>query len=121
MLPQKKDVYKRQTVSDKRAKKGDTVTITTAPDDGYALDTVTVKDEKGKEIKLTDLGNGKFSFTMPDSKITIDAQFVEKTDEIPVVINPFADVKESDWFLSLIHIYPHLYRQQRNRFFMQRY
>ena len=88
------------TVSDKRAKKGDTVTITTAPDDGYALDTVTVKDEKGKEIKLTDLGNGKFSFTMPDSKITIDAQFVEKTDEIPVVINPFADVKESDWFYN---------------------
>ena len=88
------------TVSDKRAKKGDTVTITTAPDDGYALDTVTVKDEKGKEIKLTDLGNGKFSFTMPDSKITIDAQFVEKTDEIPVVVNPFADVKESDWFYN---------------------
>ena len=88
------------TVSDKRAKKGDTVTITTSPDDGYALDTVTVKDEKGKEIKLTDLGNGKFSFTMPDSKITIDAQFVEKTDEIPVVINPFADVKESDWFYN---------------------
>ena len=94
------------TVSDKRAKKGDTVTITTAPDDGYALDTVTVKDEKGKEIKLTDLGNGKFSFTMPDSKITIDAQFVEKTDEIPVVINPFADVKESDWFYNdVMYVY----------------
>lgn len=94
------------TVSDKRAKKGDTVTITTAPDDGYALDTVTVKDEKGKEIKLTDLGNGKFSFTMPDSKITIDAQFVEKTDEIPVVVNPFADVKESDWFYNdVMYVY----------------
>lgn len=94
------------TVSDKQAKKGDTVTITTAPDDGYALDTVTVKDEKGKEIKLTDLGNGKFSFTMPDSKITIDAQFVEKTDEIPVVINPFADVKESDWFYNdVMYVY----------------
>ena len=94
------------TVSDKRAKKGDTVTITTAPDDGYALDTVTVKDEKGKEIKLTDLGNGKFSFTMPDSKITIDAQFVEKTDEVPVVINPFADVKESDWFYNdVMYVY----------------
>ncbi|WP_286029765.1 S-layer homology domain-containing protein [Anaerotignum lactatifermentans] len=94
------------TVSDKRAKKGDTVTITTAPDDGYALDTVTVKDEKGKEIKLTDLGNGKFSFTMPDSKITIDAQFVEKTDEIPVVVNPFADVKEGDWFYNdVMYVY----------------
>ena len=94
------------TVSDKRAKKGDTVTITTSPDDGYALDTVTVKDEKGKEIKLTDLGNGKFSFTMPDSKITIDAQFVEKTDEIPVVVNPFADVKESDWFYNdVMYVY----------------
>ena len=94
------------TVSDKQAKKGDTVTITTAPDDGYALDTVTVKDEKGKEIKLTDLGNGKFSFTMPDSKITIDAQFVEKTDEIPVVVNPFADVKESDWFYNdVMYVY----------------
>lgn len=91
------------TVSDKQAKKGDTVTITTAPDDGYALDTVTVKDEKGKEIKLTDLGNGKFSFTMPDSKITIGAEFVQ-ADEMPAkdesIVNPFVDVKESDWFYN---------------------
>lgn len=57
------------------ARKGDTVIITVTPDEGYALDTLTVTDNKGSQLELTDLGGGKFSFTMPDSQVKIAAQF----------------------------------------------
>ena len=65
------------TVSPKTAKKGDIVTITVDPDKGYELDTLTVKDANGNTVKLTDKGNGKYTFTMPGSKVTISAEFAE--------------------------------------------
>ncbi len=48
------------TVSPRSAEKGDTVTITVKPDSGYQLDELTVTDKNGKELKLTDKGNGKY-------------------------------------------------------------
>ena len=65
------------TVSPKSASKGDTVTITVKPDSGYELDTLTVKDASGSKIKVKDKGNGKFTFTMPASKVTVSAEFAE--------------------------------------------
>ena len=59
------------TVSPKSASKGDTVTITVKPDSGYVLETLTVTDKNGDELKLTDKGNGKYTFTMPGSKVEI--------------------------------------------------
>ena len=53
------------TVSPKNASKGDRVTITVTPDKGYELDKLTVKDASGNKLKLTDKGNGKYTFTMP--------------------------------------------------------
>jgi len=64
------------------ASKGRTITLTVTPDEGYKLDTLTVKDAKGTELILTDKGEGKYSFTMPDSKVTVDAVFVEITAPI---------------------------------------
>ena len=57
------------TVSPRSAEKGDSVTITVKPDSGYQLDELTVTDKNGKELKLTDKGNGKYTFTMPASKV----------------------------------------------------
>ena len=51
------------------------VTITTKANDGYALDTIKATDKDGKEIKLTDKGDGKYTFTMPASKVEIKAAF----------------------------------------------
>ena len=62
------------TVSPKRAAKGDTVTLTVKPDKGYKLDTLTVTDQNGKEIPVTEK-NGKYTFTMPASKVTVKATF----------------------------------------------
>ena len=57
------------------AAKGSVVTITAMANDGYALDTIKATDKAGKEIKLTDKGNGKYTFTMPASKVEVKAAF----------------------------------------------
>ena len=74
------------TVSPKSASKGDTVTITVKPDKGYELDTLKVLDKNGDKVKLTEK-NGKYTFTMPASKVTIKGKFVEEAPE-----QIFADV-----------------------------
>ena len=63
------------TINPKNASKGDTVTVTVRPDTGYQLDTITVTDRTGKEITLTDNGDGTFTFTMPASGVTVKATF----------------------------------------------
>lgn len=65
------------TVSPKNATKGSTVTVTVKPDDGYQLDKLTVTDAKGGTISVTDKGNGKYTFTMPASKVTVTPTFVK--------------------------------------------
>ena len=46
------------TVSPKRADKGDTVTITVKPDNGYELDELTVTDKDGQRISYTSTQSG---------------------------------------------------------------
>ena len=87
-------------LSDAKAAKGDTVTITVKPEDGYMLDTLTVTDADGDEVKLKDKGDGKYTFTMPDSKITVEATFVLATEvEQPIqpTAHPFADIAAGTW------------------------
>ena len=81
------------TASRKSASKGTTVTLTVDPDKGYVLDTLTVLDGKDKEIKLTEK-NGKYTFTMPASKVTVAASFKEEFPDLP---NPFSDLAPSDF------------------------
>ena len=57
------------------AAKGSVVTITTKANDGYALDTIKATDKAGKEIKLTDKDDGKYTFTMPASQVEVKAAF----------------------------------------------
>ena len=88
------------TVSPKNATKGSTVTVTVKPDDGYQLDKLTVADAKGSTISVTDKGNGKYTFTMPASKVTITPTFV-KIAEQPTE-KAFVDVEKSDWFADAV-------------------
>lgn len=87
------------TVSPSRADKGDTVTITVKPDAGYELDELIVTDKNGDTVKLTDKGNGKYTFTMPGSKVEITATFVEITEE---QVDPFTDVTTSDYYYDAV-------------------
>ena len=59
----------------KSAEAGDKVTITPIPDAGYQADKVTVTDRSGREIKVTDNGNGTCGFTQPAGKVTISVTF----------------------------------------------
>ena len=88
------------TVSPRSAEKGDTVTITAKPDSGYQLDDLTVTDKNGKKLKLTDKGNGKYTFTMPASKVTVTPTFV-KIAQQPTG-KTFSDVAKSDWFADAV-------------------
>ena len=88
------------TVSPRSAEKGDTVTITAKPDSGYQLDDLTVTDKNGNELKLTDKGNGKYTFTMPASKVTVTPTFV-KIAQQPTG-KTFSDVEKSDWFADAV-------------------
>ena len=85
------------TVSPRSAEKGDTVTITAKPDSGYQLDDLTVTDKNGKELKLTDKGNGKYTFTMPASKVEIKVTFVKEVET-----SPFSDVSTSAYYYEAV-------------------
>ena len=85
------------TVSTKYATSGSSVTITVKPDDGFKLDELTVIDKNGNELKLTDKGNGKYTFTMPASKVEINAAFVKEVE-----ISPFNDVSTSAYYYEAV-------------------
>ncbi len=86
------------TVSPKSASKGDAVTITVKPDSGYTLETLTVIDRKGKELTLTDKGDGKYTFTMPAGKVEVKATFMEDNS----VLNFFYDVPNDAYFYEAV-------------------
>ena len=85
------------TVSTKNATSGSTVTITVKPDSGYQLDDLTVTDKNGDELKLTDKGNGKYTFTMPASKVEVNATFVKEVET-----SPFGDVSTSAYYYEAV-------------------
>ena len=85
------------TVSTKNATSGSTVTITVKPDDGFKLDELTVIDKNGNELKLTDKGNGKCTFTMPASKVEVNAAFVKEVET-----SPFGDVSTSVYYYEAV-------------------
>ena len=73
--------------SHKSASSGTTVTITVMPDKGYTLETLTVTDK-----------NGKYTFTMPASKVEINATFMDDN----AMLNYFVDVKANDYFYDAV-------------------
>ena len=96
-VPDKTD-HGSVTVSPKNASAGSTVTITVKPDSGYVLETISVTDKNGKELKLTDKGNGKYTFTMPASKVEIKVTFMEDNS----VLNFFYDVPNDAYYYEAV-------------------
>ena len=87
------------SIQKRYAEKGETVTITVTPDDGYELDELIVTDSKGNELDLTDKGNGKFTFKMPAGRVEIEVSFQEIVIE---PVNPFVDVSTSDYYYDAV-------------------
>ena len=82
------------TVSPRTADKGDTVTITVKPDDGYELDELTVKDSSGKTVKLTEKRDNQYTFTMPASGVRVQVSFI-RSGTAPE--RRFTDVPDGYW------------------------
>ena len=87
-------------VSDSKAEKGDTVTITVTPDEGYELDKLAVYDKDGDKIDLKDKGDGKFTFEMPKGDVEIEVSFAQIEDE--TVKANFADVAADAWYADAV-------------------
>ena len=86
------------TANRRYAERGDTVTITVKPDSGYVLEAVTATDKNGNTLKLTDKGDGKYTFTMPGSKVEIKATFMEDNS----VLNFFYDVPNDAYYYEAV-------------------
>ena len=84
------------TVNPSTASKDETVTITTKPSEGYELGSIEVLDKNGDSLKLKDLGNGKYSFVMPDGKVSVEAEFVK------TAATSFADVPANAYFADAV-------------------
>ncbi len=94
----KKTANGSAAASVKQAAAGDTVTITVVPDKGYTLETLQAVDAKDKALKLTSKGNGKYIFTMPESKVVVTATFQEDN----TMLNFFVDVPSDDYYYDAV-------------------
>ena len=90
--------------SSKSAAKGQTVTVTPAPAEGYKLDKVTVTDKSGKEITVTE-NDGKYTFPMPASNVTVTPAFVKdgNVQPIPFGAEKFVDVPKDAWYHDAVY------------------
>ena len=86
-------------VSPSRASRGQTVTITVSPDDGYELDRLVVRDADGDRIDLERQSDTRYTFEMPRSRVTVEATFAEIVEEDAI---PFRDVDTDDWFYDAV-------------------
>ncbi len=94
-------------VSPARPGRGDTVTITPKPEEGYAVDEVTVTDRDGDPVKVTDNGDGTYSFVQPAGSVTITVTFRPADGACPrdetCPIWPFADASPTAWYHDGVH------------------
>ena len=79
-------------VSPSRASRGQTVTITVDPDEGYELDELVVLDSDGDEIDVKRVNSTRYTFEMPRGAVTVEASFARETVE-----TTFDDVGTDYW------------------------
>lgn len=73
------------------ASAGDKVTITVTPGRNATVQHITVTDEDGERLKLTENRDGTYSFTMPSGTANVYARFSSSG-------LPFADVPSGSWY-----------------------
>ena len=77
---------------------GSTVTLTVTPDTGYTLETLSVTAGSGKEIEVTNMGDSKYTFKMPDGKVTVKATFMDDN----TMLNFFVDVPAGAYYYDAV-------------------
>ena len=83
---------------------GTAITLTSAPEEGYRLASLTATDPTGKTIPLNGKGDGTYTFTMPAGAVTVKASFAEMTSDGL----PFVDVPAGSWYEEGVrYVYEH--------------
>ena len=88
---------------------GTNVTVTPAPDNGYEVARVVVKDASGRTVTVTRNANGTYSFTMPASRVTVSVEFAaiqtepycRRDGSCPV--SAFTDADANAWYHDGVH------------------
>lgn len=79
------------TVRPTSAKKGETVTLTVAPEAGYTLREISAEDDRDREVRLTAGGLNRYTFSMPEGDVEVTASFTGGGGLT------FLDVVPGDW------------------------
>lgn len=85
------------SITPKNAAKGSTVTIKAVPKEGYALKTIAVTDQSGKQVAVTEK-DGRFTFVMPACNVTLTPIFERQ----PAQNVSFDDVKPTEWYADAV-------------------
>ena len=97
------------TTSTTTPKAGEKVTVTITPDIGFAVDAVTATDAKGNTVPVTKNADGTYSFTQPDSAVTVKATFKAQSDDASCKkdstcpLSAFTDLTPTQWYHDGIH------------------
>ena len=86
-------------VSQNKATEDSIITVTITPNDGFVLDELTVKDEKGNVVSANKKAEDKWEFTMPDADVTVKATFISEEEAAKL---PFTDLVEDAWYTKAI-------------------
>lgn len=97
------------TTSPNDPQKGDKVTVTPRPEEGYTVDEVIVTGPNGKAVAVTLNSDGTYSFVQPAGKVTITVTFRQTTDISDCPRDercPMADYSDTDlsaWYHDGVH------------------
>ena len=80
------------------ARQGTTVTLTVTPEEGYAVDEITVTDFFGNRVEVSRNSNGTYSFVMPYSQVEVDVTFTRTEEPIR-----FTDVPEGAYYCDAVY------------------
>ena len=97
------------SVIPRNPERGDTVTITPEPEDGYEVDQVTVTDRNGSEVAVTKNEDGTLSFRQPSGRVTVTVTFREigtaencpQDESCPMY--GFTDLDMAAWYHDGVH------------------
>ena len=88
---------------------GTVVTITPKPDEGYAVDRITVTDASGEPVEVRPNRDGTYSFTQPSGAVTITVSFrlLNDASECPrdasCPMSGYTDLDMGAWYHDGIH------------------
>ena len=97
------------TVSPKKPQKGDKVTITATPEEGFTVEEVIVTGPDGKPVAVTPDDDGTYTFTQPAGNVTIAVTFRQLTSvsdcprDESCPLAPFADADRNAWYHDGVH------------------